>query len=173
MYPETLHLRRLGNREFQIDSNRPHTCIVGFYACVARLAALEKPRDAEKGRGPNGRNAVQELQWIIGSLRSGSCFAWHTGATCWKSKSLNRVSFVVSSNFNYTHAIMVITIQDILLSIGLLLPRWTLSDCYHLPPLVTSLFCPHTPGSHTCPKTTVEKPPSFYQMALFMLRPIQ
>lgn len=157
----------------RLHYNCPHTYIVVLYACVAWLVALEKPRDAEKECGPNGRNAVQELQWIIGSLRSGGCFAWRAGATCWKSKSLNRVSFVVSSNFNHTHATMVIAIQDTLLSIGLLLPRWALSDCYHLPPLVTSLFCPHTSGSHTCPKTTVEKPPSFHQMALSMLRPIQ
>lgn len=94
---ETFGQQGVPNR---LHSNCPHTHIVVFCACVARLVALEKPGDAEKECGTNGRNAMQELYWIIGSLRFGGCFALEAGATCWKSKSLHRVSFVVSLNFH-------------------------------------------------------------------------
>lgn len=117
---------------------------------------LEKPGDAEQECGPTDRNAMQELQWIIGFLRSGGCFACKAGVTCWKSKSPNRVSFVVSLNLNlrlssrlHCHATMAMAIQNALLSIGLLLPRWTLSDSYHFATSRHfSLLSPHTRFPH-------------------------
>lgn len=51
----------------------------------------------------------------------------------------------------HTFIIMAMAIQNALLSIGLLLPRRPLSDCYHLPPHHSSLPSPHTASVHGVP----------------------
>lgn len=174
---ETFGQQGVPNR---LHSNCPYTHIVVFCACVARLVALEKPGDAEKECGTNGRNAIRNCTGLSVPSDLAAALPWkqglHAGSLSHSTESpllsLQTLISCLSSRL-HCHAAMAIAIQNALLSIGLLLRRWTLSDCYHLPPLVTSLFCPHTPGFHTCPKTTVEKPPSLHQMELSMLRPIQ
>lgn len=102
MYRETLHSRRLGSKVFQINPTpivHIHTLL--FYVPVLHGSLRWKsPEMRRKSAGQMVEMLLQELHWIIGSLRFGGCFALEAGATCWKSKSLHRVSFVVSSNFN-------------------------------------------------------------------------